>query len=171
MGLGDCRKPPMGKIYYNDIDTGRRCSDSDRRARRKPGHGGIENRICADRRKGARKREHARCQPKDLAFVRLRSDSYSDVAQMMDISRAGLCFQCFADSDRPGDYSTLDIFAGQSDLTIRSVSFRTVSTAVKNGSAFSTAIMKRCGVRFESLSSEQMEGLDHYLLNHTSGQA
>lgn len=93
-----------------------------------------------------------------------------DVAQMTDISKAGISFRFFIDAEKRQDYSKLDIFISESDFTIASMPFRTVSNTVYNSSAFSRMVMKRCGVRFEHLSSEQTAKLDYYLLNHTSGE-
>lgn len=158
-------------IYQNGSNMGRRYSASDRRTLSNPSHIGIERRINGDRRKGIRRRNHARFQAKDLTFVRLRSESDSSVAQMTDISKTGLSFRYFIDLEKRQDYSNLDIFVSESDFTISSIPFQTVSSAVLNGSAFSTTVMKRCGVRFNALSSEQTAKLDRYLLNHTLGEA
>lgn len=94
-----------------------------------------------------------------------------DVAQMTDISKTGLSFRCLIDGDKPQDYSNLDIFVSGSHFTVDSIPFQTVWNSVLNGSAFSTILMRRCGVRFGDLSSEQTEKLDYYLLNHTLGEA
>lgn len=162
----------MQTIFHENSDIGRRRYGSNRRVFADPNFTGLEKRIAGDRRKGIRQRKLQRFLAKDLTFAKLQAESDEDIGQLLDISRSGLAIRCFVNEKKSQDYSELDIFLSGSDFRIGGLPIRTVSEIeLANRLLFSTAIFKRYGVKFENLTREQKAGLDHFLINHTSGKA
>lgn len=146
--------------------SGRRAG-RDRRSQGSATYTGIERRIVSDRRAGSRQREHPRYRPKHLTFVNLRSGSSRKVAKMEDISLGGLSYLYHSDLGEPKEEQDLSIFLSGGGFAVRSVPCRVASSAVRGMSQFTATFMRRYGVSFETLTSEQESMLDFYLTNHT----
>ena len=150
--------------------SGRR-SGYDRRAPLPHHYRGIERRTQRDRRTGARYRLFSRFRPKDLTFVRLFAESREDMGQLMDIGLGGLSLRYFVDADKTRNYEHLGIFSMDADINIARIPFQTVSDTQLRHSPFSTIILRRQGIRFENLTSDQQNKLDYFLSNCTLGEA
>ena len=151
--------------------SGRR-SGYDRRVLPDSHYRSIEKRATPDRRNGPQKRTDKRYRVKDLTFVKLRSKSEIEIAQLLDISMEGLAFRYFVDNKQPRNYYNLGLFLSGGGFSIDQIPFKAASNIeLANNSQFSTIILKRYGVQFEKLTPEQTNSLDHFLLNYTLGEA
>ena len=156
---------------YNPKIAGRR-SGLDRRVSDYRSLKGIERRVNDDRRKGTREREHPRYRAKNDIFVKLKSESKTDVGQLIDISMYGLAVLHTLRDDRLPNYSELGIFSSDDDFFVDQIPFQIVSDIeLANEIPFSTISYRRYAVQFGELAPEQTEKLDDFLLNHTVGEA
>lgn len=162
----------MQTIYQENSNVGGRRVGLDRRVSADSNCRGIEKRVTGDRRKETRKREQTRFRVKDLTFVKLNSENKKDVGQLLDISKAGLSLRYFIDEEKSQNYSSLGIFLSGGDFNIDKIPFRIVTDTILNSNQpFSTTILRRYAVQFETLTPEQTAKLDYFLLNHTLGEA
>ena len=152
----------IGKDRRSGIDR-RLCAD--------PYDKGPERRIT-DRRSEIDKRKDIRYWVKDHILVNLRSESKSNLGQLLDISKGGLAFYYFANAKKPKNYSELGIFPSNDDFAIARIPCKTVSdTKMINESPFGTKILRRHSIRFENLTPAQKIKMDYFLRNYTLGEA
>lgn len=162
----------MRTLYHTDNAISRRRAGSDRRKSSNHSYSGPERRITKDRRLTADKRKHKRYQVRDLTFVKLSSESEEDMGQILDISKGGLALRYLVTSEKSENFSELDIFVTGDSFTIDQIPFKTVSNLLlENRSPFSPTILKRFGVQFKELTSDQDSRLDHFISNYTLGEA
>lgn len=154
----------------HNIKGGR--SGYDRRVFDDPAYKGLERRTLKERRKGLRKRKYQRFSTKDLTFVKLRSESEIDIGQLIDISKGGLALRYFVNTDKLRDYYDMGIFLSGGGFRIDRIPFKTVSNIeLTNKPPFSKIMLRRYGVQFEKLTSDQQDKLIFFLDHHTTGNA
>jgi hypothetical protein len=124
------------------------------------------------------RRRHIRYRPKEGTFAAI-GPNYELVGRVRDISRGGLCFTYFDFGDEKSPEQDLfsnqiDIYMLNNEFNLRGVRCVIVNNEFyieKNLIHFSGAVpaMKRCGIRFESVSLEQEKEITRYLLSMTCG--
>jgi hypothetical protein len=115
-------------------------------------------------------RRHKRFQVPRGVFVGF-GPHVNKVGQIVDLSLGGLAFR-YVGSGESGDGSHLDIFVADNDFYLGSVPFRTVSDfEIVQTTPSCPMTMRRSGVRFGKLTSEQRSGLEYFLQHHTLGEA
>ena len=144
----------------------RRCG-GDRRAAVADSFTGNDRRSHQERRSGIKRRRHQRFQIEDFIFVNLKSESDTDVGQLIDISNGGLSFRYFVSAKKPKQFSKMDLELSGSDFAITGLPFRMISdTELTNGFKSSPIIFKRYSVQFERLTYDQNFKLCYFLHDH-----
>jgi len=114
------------------------------------------------------RRKDKRFQVKRFTFVKLWSESYEDIGQLLDISKTGLSLRYFAKAQNPINFSQLGLLSSGCDLAIDGIPFSVVSdTELPNGSPLDPIIFRRSGVQFGQLTPEQLLELDYFLKTNT----
>lgn len=115
----------------------------------------------ADKNKNKERRKHIRVET-DESVLLVGSDVFGAV---LDLSMGGLaCAVAEDDEDGDMDLSDVGLLFSESGLYIGGVEALTVSDQpLAKASAMSPRSMRRRGVRFDSLSPEQQEGLQRLL--------
>lgn len=115
-------------------------------------------------------RKHKRFQVPRGVFVGF-GPHVNKVGQIVDLSLGGLAFR-YVGSGESQDGSHLDIFMADNDFYLGSVPFKTVSDfEIVQTTPSSPMTMRRSGVRFGKLTSEQRSELEYFLQHHTLGEA
>ncbi|MFP7754851.1 PilZ domain-containing protein [Thermodesulfobacteriota bacterium B35] len=117
---------------------------------------------------GVERRRHRRYRVKEgaLAFLGTVPGSISD------ISEGGLAVHYVVFEKQPGDELQLDIFFGRDDFYLTDLPGRKVSEADSTpGTTFSRIRVRRMGVQFGELTSEQKSRLRYFILHNTLGVA
>jgi len=158
-----------------NIHTGDRRSDYDRRNFSYSAHA-PERRMSQDRRSGIERRKHKRLQVKDLAFAKLWSENEKDyvqeIGQLLDISKGGLSIRSSLEQEKSSEQSVLGIFLSGSDFHIENLPFKIVADSeIILDSTLSKRALRRYGIQFDNLTSEQESNLNYFLANHTLGEA
>jgi hypothetical protein len=94
------------------------------------------------------------------------------VAQILDISHAGIAFRYFANGICPSALSELDISIQNDGLLVAQIPYQTIYDA-DFLSSFNTASggMRRLGARFSDLDDNMLQQLDYFIQNYTFGLA
>jgi len=133
---------------------------------------GDDRRTGSDRRSGTERRQYLRFLAKDPTFVTLWTEHEKDFAekdgQLLDICKGGIALRCTAAPEESKDYSLLEIFQPGYDKNIDNIPFKIISDVeMISDSALSELTLRRYGIQFDKLTSEQTARLDYFLLNHT----
>jgi len=91
------------------------------------------------------------------------------VGQIIDVSMGGLAFRYVGDAE-PSN-GELDIFLSERDFYVGRIPFKTVSDFEITGRIGSSISMRRSGVQFRKLTRGQTSQLEHFIQNHTLGEA
>jgi len=117
------------------------------------------------------KRKESRFWIQEYAYAVLRPTS-KKVGQIVDISRGGLSFRYPDTGEERVESLELDIFLVGDEFHLDRVPFRTVSERELDVELPDHAMtMKQCGVKFDRLTQEQIEGLDLLIGKYTRGRA
>ncbi len=114
------------------------------------------------------RREHTRFNAKAGAYTVFSRKSIIP-GRINDISMGGLSFSYVEGEEWYQESSQLDILFGDADFFLDSIPFETVSdTIIENESPYSQIIMRRCGVRFGDLTTEQQTQLKLFIRHNTT---
>lgn len=117
------------------------------------------------------RRKHLRHKLQGRPYVVL-GDHKDKMGNMIDISEGGLCFYYKAEDERLKFQDKLDIFVLGSNLQLTDVQYTVVfEYTVKNSAYDIHKRIRRCGVEFLRLSSEQRAVLNTLIHTHTAGNA
>ena len=115
------------------------------------------------------KRKYERVAPQENAFAAL-GRQYAKVGRIKDISLGGVAFEYFSAADKDRDSSRIDIFLVGDLSHLYNIPCEVVydfpNPSIKNVS-IKLSPTKRCGVRFETLTEEDMVRLKLFLKSHT----
>lgn len=115
-------------------------------------------------------RKHKRFQVPTGAFVGIGPD-FTKVGRPRDISMGGLAFS-YVGSEEPSNGSYLDLFLTDSNLYLGHLPINPISDCeLVNKTPFSSITMRRCAVKFRKLNRSQKSRLEHFIQNHTVGEA
>jgi c-di-GMP-binding flagellar brake protein YcgR len=113
------------------------------------------------------RRRHKRYAPDEgtLAVV------FATIAQVVDISRAGLAFHCVSWDDLQSNHNRLDILFEGSEW-LKDIRFSVISRrSIKDRSTSDRLHVQRYGIQFMGLDADQKDQLDRFLLCHTRGES
>ena len=108
-------------------------------------------------------RKHKRYKVMKRAFAVLGPEAVK-LCHLIDISKGGLAFRYFVDSNGLAEeMDNLDILGGE-DFYLEKVPVQVVTDmALKDESPFSSIAMRRRGVKFGQLTPKQMEQVDYFI--------
>jgi hypothetical protein len=124
------------------------------------------------------KRQHLRFLPCDeaLAAVQFRIAEVDSlrVGSIKDISMGGLALRYPSRKDLDSEPSYIDIFIPQDEFYLPRVLCRVVYDIALNKSYgnpgfVSSYVTKQCGVKFQQLSTDEIDQLNLFLRKHTAG--
>ena len=93
------------------------------------------------------------------------------IGQILDISKDGLAFTYIGDEKGLKKDIELDIFISGLGFNSRNIPYKTISDfEIENKNGFSSIKMRRCGVKFRQLNSDQISKIEDFLQNHTKGK-
>ena len=96
----------------------------------------------------------------------------SKLGQIRDISKRGLAFRYIDNGDEPGEASELKIIIGMGGVYLEKLPFRKVNDfEIQNEYSFSSLKMRQIGLQFGKLNTQQSIRLEHFIQNHTIGEA
>ena len=90
------------------------------------------------------------------------------LGQILDISRGGLAFTYIGEEKGSLKDMNLDIFTSGLGFNSKNIAFKTISDfEIEEKNEFSSIKMRRCGVEFRKLNSDQSSQIEDFLQNHT----
>ena len=96
----------------------------------------------------------------------------SKLGQIKDISKLGLSFRYIDHGGTSGETSELKIIIGRGGLYLDKLPFKKVTDfEIKNEHRFSSIKMCQIGLQFGKLTTQQSIRLEHFIQNHTTGDA
>ncbi len=117
-------------------------------------------------------RKFNRFKVKDLSFALLKSASYEELGEIVDISKGGLAFQYLVGEDRIKEPVELDIILAGNGVHIKKIPCKTISDfEITNKVYFSSLKMGRHSIKFGELDNNQISELDYFIKQHTIGEA
>lgn len=115
-------------------------------------------------------RKHKRFQIPKGSFAALGPDC-TKVGPVVDMSMRGLGFR-YVGSEEPPKGSYVDIFLSEGDFYLGKVPIKTISDVeVVDKAPSSSTTLRRCGVKFGTLTQNQKAQLERFILYHTIGEA
>jgi hypothetical protein len=116
------------------------------------------------------RRKTKRYKVKNGAFAALKP--YSDkVGQIVDLSKGGLAFLYFDTGEGSNESSELDIYDVGNHFYMSKLAVKTVSdVTIPNKIPINPIIMRRCGVQFGELTTEQTSSLDSFMQNYATDE-
>jgi hypothetical protein len=121
--------------------------------------------------KPVEQRKNSRLQVTRDALVGLGPD-FVRLGQVIDVSMDGLAFRCFGSQEPSKGASELDIFLAGRAFYMRSIPFKTVWDFEMADEVWSGSVtVRRYGVRFGQLTSNQTSLLNYFIENYTTGEA
>ena len=118
----------------------------------------------------AERRKFKRFQVKDRVFVLLGPD-FTELGQIIDISRDGLSFRYMSGAQPVRDSSEIDIMVGDGGFYLERLSLIPVSDCEdKNGFSLRSVLRRRC-VQFGELMPNQISLLEYFIRKYTMGKA
>lgn len=117
----------------------------------------------------AERRRNVRLRPENLTFVAVRP-KFAKLGKLLDISSSGLCFQYMYKKDQNGGKALfkIDIFINENGYYLLRVPCKVIyDIEIKEEMVFTIELeLRRCGLKFENLTKDQVEQLGLYLKNH-----
>ena len=118
------------------------------------------------------KRKFKRFKVRDLSFALLKSASYEELGEIVDISKGGLALQCLVGEQRIEESVELDIILAGNGFHIKKMPCKTISDfEITNKIYFSSLKMRRHSIKFGELDDHQISELDYFIKQHTIGEA
>jgi hypothetical protein len=110
-------------------------------------------------------REHGRFQGKDGALVSLGAE-IKRMWHLIDISKGGLAFRYLGGMEEPELFSELVLLTKEVSFFLEKIPFTVVADCEMNGRFLSRYTLRRCGVRFGSLTPDQSVQLQYFITKH-----
>lgn len=94
------------------------------------------------------------------------------LGQIRDISKSGLAFRYIDHGNAAGESNELKIIIGSGGVYLDKLPFTKVTDfEIKNENSFSFLKMRQIGLEFGKLTKQQLRRLEHFIQNHTIGEA
>ena len=117
------------------------------------------------------RRQQKRFKAREGAFAAL-VDQESRLGQIKDISLQGLSFRYIDNHEKLKKASELKIIIGNQGLYLDKLPFKIIfDFEIESEFSFSRVNMRQVGLKFGDLTPVQRGRLDHFLNNHTIGEA
>jgi c-di-GMP-binding flagellar brake protein YcgR len=118
------------------------------------------------------RREHKRFHLSNRALVVLRP-YYTKLGRVVDVSAGGLSFTYLESNQSSQESFELDVLSEDFTARVREIPFEVVSEQDEKKAPFSagSTTMKRCGVKFSSLTEIQRSLLKSFIEDHTIPEA
>jgi hypothetical protein len=117
------------------------------------------------------RRQQKRFKAQEGAFAAL-VDQESRLGQIKDISLHGLSFRYIDNHEKLKNASELKIIIGNQGLYLDKLPFKIIfDFEIESEFSFSRVNMRQVGLKFGDLTPGQRNRLDHFLKNHTIGEA
>lgn len=118
------------------------------------------------------RRKHNRFRMQNDTFVLLRSDDSDDtkVGYLKEISMDGLSFHYVGRGEPLTEPAKLSICSPNNDFYLFMVPCKIVSDSKLYKNHPKPKTMRRCGVQFAELTSEQKAQLEYFIEKHTTGE-
>ena len=123
-------------------------------------------------------RNSTRFQVGENVYALLKQPQYRELGKVLDISETGISFLCLNEGDWADDSFSIDIISSDALqeschlMTIKGLPLKPISYCrdgdcyASRDNHFSNQDLKRCGVAFERLSSQQKFLLDSFIASH-----
>jgi len=117
------------------------------------------------------RRQQPRYKVAEGVFAALVNHS-SKLGQIRDISKIGLAFRYIDHGEALEETTELKIVIGSKGVYLDKLPFRKVADfEIKNESSFSSLKIRQIGLQFGNLTKHQASRLEHFIQNHTIGEA
>jgi hypothetical protein len=117
------------------------------------------------------RRQQPRFKVADGVFAALVNHT-SRLGQIRDISKRGLAFRYIDYGDEAGENTELKIIIGSGGVYLDKLPFTKVTDfEIKNEYSFSSLKIRQIGLEFGKLTAQQLSRLEHFIQNHTIGEA
>ena len=117
------------------------------------------------------RRQQPRFKVADGVFAALVNHT-SKLGQIRDISKRGLAFRYIDYGDEAGENTELKIIIGSGGVYLDKLPFIKVTDfEIKNEYSFSSLKIRQIGLEFGKLTAQQLSRLEHFIQNHTIGEA
>ena len=118
------------------------------------------------------KRKFKRFKLKNLAFALLKSVSYEELGEIIDISKGGLALQYLVGEKQIKEFVELDIIFADNGFHIKKIPCKTISDfEITNEIYFSFLKMRRHSIKFGELDNHQTSELNYFIKQHTIAEA
>jgi hypothetical protein len=108
------------------------------------------------------RRKHERLQGKDGALVSLGAE-IKRMWHLMDISKGGLAFRYLGGMEEPQLFSELVLLTKEASFCLEKIPFTVVADCEMNGRFLSIYTLRRCGVQFGKLTTDQTVQLRYFI--------
>lgn len=117
------------------------------------------------------RRQQPRFKVADGVFAAIVNHN-SKLGQIRDISKSGLAFRYIDHGNAAGESNELKIIIGSGGVYLDKLPFTKVTDfEIKNENSFSFLKMRQIGLEFGKLTKQQLRRLEHFIQNHTIGEA
>jgi len=117
------------------------------------------------------RRQQPRFKAADGVFAAIVNHN-SKLGQIKDVSKTGLSFHYIDSGDEPGEVSELKIIIGKRGVYMDKLPFTKVTDfEIKNQHSFGSLTMRHIGLQFGPLTRQQSNRLEHFIQEHTIGEA
>ncbi|MBC2693989.1 MAG: PilZ domain-containing protein [Desulfobacteraceae bacterium] len=118
------------------------------------------------------KRKFTRFKVKDISFVLLKSVSYEELGEIVNISKGGLAFQYLVGENQIKESVELDIILAGNGFHMKKIPCKTIADfEIINEIYFSSLKMRRHSIKFGELDNNQISELDYFIRQHTISEA
>lgn len=88
---------------------------------------------------------------------------FNKIGQIENMSVGGLCCSCINDEFDPASHNKIDIRCQKVSFCLQNIGIKVLETKVRHGKSFSEIFMRRCHVKFEDLSDEEIKQLEDFI--------
>ena len=133
---------------------------------------GIEHTSAmTNRQELVERRNHKRFRVREGGYAALLPQ-FTEIGQILDISRGGLAFRYVASQERSNQSSQLSISSTDGSFCLNKVPIKTVwDFALANEFSFGAITLRHCGVQFGQLTPAQKADLEYFIQTYTLGEA
>ena len=133
---------------------------------------GIEHAgAMTNRQELVERRNHKRFRVREGGYAALLPQ-FTEIGQILDISRGGLAFRYVASQERSHQSSQLSISSTDGSFSLNKVPIKTVwDFALANEFSFGAITLRHCGVQFGQLTPAQKSDLEYFIQTYTLGES
>ncbi len=110
------------------------------------------------------RRQYNRFRARNDALVMIPTESAPSYGFLVDISTGGISFEYIPVDDTTADTEELNIMLDESGRRFNNLRFKNISDFEISESHYSPVIMRRRGVQFVDLTTEQQSNLENFII-------